>query len=167
MTFLVLAIGMVSACGYHDHGDCKVDENTIVEGRIYFEENNKSAGDADVTVTCYHNGASYTNKIDSANWGFLKGTYFTMFPQSKCIAGDKVIVSATKGSLAGSNTGTVIDWVTQKCLDIDLALINVPLVPEFGVFVGALTLLSAVGIFFMIRKKGDFNSFIEDSKTYK
>lgn len=30
---------------------------------------------------------------------------------------------------------------------------NVPLVPEFGFYIGALTLVSAVGIFFFLRKK--------------
>lgn len=143
---------MVSACSYNDHSDCKVTE-TIVEGKIYFADTNQSAGNADVTITCSHNGTDYVKTTKSLNNGFLKGTYFVLFPQSQCISGDEVVVSAVKGDKSGSEDGDVKDWITRRCLDVDLALVNVPLVPEFGVIVGALTALGAVGVFFIIRKK--------------
>ena len=152
LTMLVLCVGMVSACGYHNYNGCKTDE-TIVEGRVYFADNNQSAGNADVTITCHHNGHDYTKTADTYNYGLLKGTYFVIFPQNKCVAEDTVTVNAEKDGKMGSNVGTVIDWITRKCLDIDLALINVPLVPEFGFVAGGLTLVSAVAIFFFVRRK--------------
>jgi hypothetical protein len=153
--FLIFAsanVSMVSACGYKDHFDCKVTE-TIVEGRIYFADNNQSAGNSDVTITCVHNGTSYTKNTDSANSGFLKGTYFVLFPQSQCVAGDEVRVSAVKGGSSGEEEGTIKNWITKRCLDIDIGIINVALIPEFGVIVGVLTLVGAVGMFFVVRRK--------------
>src|SRR3989339_228731 len=37
--------------------------------------------------------------------------------------------------------------------DWDLAIVNVPLVPEFSLIIGSLTILSAVGIFFFVRRE--------------
>jgi hypothetical protein len=36
---------------------------------------------------------------------------------------------------------------------IDVACVNVPLVPEFGAIVGVLTALGALGVFFVVRRK--------------
>jgi hypothetical protein len=35
----------------------------------------------------------------------------------------------------------------------DLAIVNVPLVPEFGLIIGMTTILGALGIFFAVRKR--------------
>ena len=37
-------------------------------------------------------------------------------------------------------------------INVDLAIVNVPLVPEFGVVVGMLTIFGAMGIFLFVRK---------------
>lgn len=150
----LMLLSVVSACGYKDHGDCGITK-TIVEGRIYFADTNQSAGNADVTITCTHNGHDYTKTAHSLNYGNLKGTYIVTFPQENCIKGDSVVVSAVSkdGKTSGVASGTVKDWITQKCLDIDLGIVNVPLVPEFGVVAGAATVLSALAIFFVVRKK--------------
>jgi hypothetical protein len=145
--------GAVSACGYKDNHNCNVIEKTYIEGKIYFEENNKAAGNADIAITCSHDGTDYTKTAHSINHGLLKGTYFVEFPQSQCEEGDEVTVVAHKGDLSGTVTDTVANWITQKCLDIDLARINVPLVPEFGTVVGMLTALGALGVFFVVRRK--------------
>jgi hypothetical protein len=150
---LVLSVTYISACGYHDHHDCKVTSETIVEGKITLD--NSSAGKALVTVTCTHNGANYTKTAKSVNHGILKGTYIVTFPQNHCIAGDTVTVVASKNGLVGTSIGKVKDFIKEKCLDIDVAIVNVhiPLVPEFGAIVGVLTVLGALGVFFVVRRK--------------
>lgn len=149
---LFSSIGLISACGYHDHGDCSI-EKTIVEGKVYFEDTNSLAGNADVTITCYHDGNTYTKTTKTAIYGFLKGTYFVEFSQSQCVAGDEVTVTAYKSGMGGANEGEIIDFITTKCLDIDIGIINVPLVPEFGIIICGLTIFSAVGIFFFVRRE--------------
>jgi len=147
----ILSITYVSACGYDNPNDCKVTE-TIVKGRIYFADTNQSAGNADVTITCSHNGTDYTKTAKSVSTGFLKGTYFVIFPQAHCVAGDEVTVSAVKDGSTGEEDGTIRNWITTRCLDMDIGIINVPLVPEFGFIIGGLTLVSAIAILFFVRR---------------
>jgi hypothetical protein len=163
MTFLVLAIGLVSACENNCPG-----ETTQIKGVIYQNGNlTDTVAKATVTVTCTHaytcNGKikyqDYTKKVKSNE----DGSYLVTFYPTKCDQNDLVVVTATKNDLMGSEDGKV-DILTysdtaKKCLNKNVGIVNVPLVPEFGVFASALTLLSAVGIFFVVRKKGDFNSF--------
>ena len=152
-SFILLA-GFASACGYHDHKTCKVDANTIIEGKITL--NDAAAGKAQITVTCYHGGTDYTRTTKSVNYGILKGTYLVTFPQSQCKATDTVTVTAKAqdGSI-GTATGIVKDFIKEKCLDMDVAIINVkiPTVPEFGLIAGALTIFGALGAFFVVRRK--------------
>lgn len=159
---LVMGASVISACDYNNHHDCKVEANTIVQGKITLDDD--VAGKASITVTCDHvasNGTlmHYTKTAKSSNSHYLKGTYLVTFPQEKCIVGDIVTVTATKNGLTGTNTGTVVDFikgrVREKCLDLDIALVNVniPLVPEFGLVAGALTILGAAGTFFVVRRK--------------
>jgi len=150
--FLVLSVNYVSACGYQNHGDCEITK-TIVEGRVYYADTNQSAGNANVTVECNHNGTISTRNTHSVNFGFLKGTYFVLFPQNQCISGDDVTVSATKDGLSGEEEGTIKNWITKRCLDIDIGIVNVPLIPEFGLAIGVLTLVGAVSIFFFVRRR--------------
>lgn len=153
LSFLcIVSASMVSAgCGYGDHSDCEIDK-TFVQGRIYFADTNQSVGNAHVTVTCNHDGTDYVRTTNSGSSGFFKGTYFVVFPQEKCIAGDTVTVSAVKSGSSGQEDGVVMNWVSHGPLDLDIALIDVPLVPEFGFYVGVLTLVSSVGVFFLVRK---------------
>lgn len=149
---LVYGAGFASACGYQDHDDCDI-EKTIVEGRIYYEGTNEPAGNAEVTITCMHENASNVKTTSSINSGLFKGGYFVIFPQTQCISGDEVIVSAVaKDGSSGSNSGEVKDWLSKRCLDIDVGIVNVPLIPEFGAVIGILTGFSAVGIFLFVRK---------------
>jgi hypothetical protein len=150
--FLVLSVSYVSACSYNDHSDCLVTQ-TIVEGRVYYEDTNQSAGNASVAIECSHNGTVYTKNAHSINSGLLKGTYFVIFPQDQCIAGDEVTVSAVKNGLNGEEEGTIKDWISRRCLDVDVGIVNIPLVPEFGLIVGTLTIASAIVVFFVVRRK--------------
>jgi len=151
---MISLIGLASACEYHDHGDCLVNK-TIVEGRVLYNgDSNQPVEGATVQVTCIHNGNQYTqNAQTKIGGGFLAGTYIVQFPQSQCISGDEVIVVAYKGSMTGENDGEIVDWINNPCVDIDIGLVDVPLVPEFGVIIGTLTVLSAVGIFFFVRRE--------------
>ncbi len=96
---------------------------------------------ASVNVTCNSYSRNTTSLSD--------GTYDAEFTCIECATGDTAYVSATSGSLYGSNSGIVHDFG----LTVRIAVVPVPLVPEFGIFIGALTILSAVGVFFVIRKK--------------
>lgn len=150
---LILSASFISACGYHDHKTCDVKATTIIEGKITLDDS--AAGKAVVNVTCTHNGVNISKIAKSSNSYYLKGTYLVTFPQEKCIVGDTVTVTATKNGLTGTAIGTVKDFIKEKCLDLDVALVNVniPLVPEFGATAGVLTILGALGTFFFVRRK--------------
>ena len=78
----------------------------------------------------------------------ISGIYVVSFTSTECGINDKVTVNAVKDDVHGSMDGTVADSVCWY----NFAIINVPLVPEFGVVVGMLTMISAIGIFFVVRK---------------
>jgi hypothetical protein len=59
-----------------------------------------------------------------------------------------------KDSMMGSEDGSVsmqIDSVCQAKLNV--GIINVPLIPEFGLLIGSLTVISAVAVFFVVRRR--------------
>ncbi|MGY4884372.1 MAG: hypothetical protein ACP5NZ_02210 [Nanobdellota archaeon] len=145
----LLCLSLVAACT----GSYCVNpiEKTIIKGKITY--NGEEEGRADVLVTCFHDGSEYTRTTHSTGRGYLKGWYLVEFPQSECIAGDEVKVEATKGDLKGEAEGLVEDFTKQRCYDLDLDIIDVPLVPEFGGALAMLTALGALGVFFVIRRK--------------
>lgn len=108
-------------------------------------------GDVNVIASCTHNGEITTKNTTSNS---IDGVYVVSFSQSpkECDVGYTVTVSGSKGGLSGSASGIVHDGELFG-IDIDLGVINVPLVPEFGIFVGVLTLFGAVGVFFLIRRE--------------
>lgn len=137
---LVLSIGTVSAY-------------TLIAGKIYDYNYQNTIEGASVIVSCAHNTSSGIIINTQNTTSLSNGVYFVEFSESVnsgCDGGDIVTVSATKDGLYGSNSGVVHENVVET---LDLAIVNVPLVPEFGFFIGALTLLSAVGVFFIIRRE--------------
>jgi hypothetical protein len=169
MTFLVLAIGMVSAC---ETSKCP-SKVTVVNGIIYQGELTNTIAGANVEVTCSHEVTTKTcewKKVDG-HWKNVcvyntamkdfsekttsgkNGSYAVSFADNECTLGDDVYVVAQKGELTGAEDGSITTKTHLGCLKINIGIVNVPLVPEFGVFAGALTLLSAVGIFFFVRRK--------------
>ncbi len=116
-------------------------EQTLIAGKIYNVDFSDVIEGASVTVTCDDNIRTTTSLND--------GDYSVTYDESSCNEGSSLTVSAVKGDLYGSDTGIIHDDVLGTW---DLAIVNVPLVPEFGVIIGALTILGAVGIFFVIRK---------------
>ena len=139
--FLLLSIVNVSA-GVN---------GTIIGGVIYQGDINNGIEGVSVNVMCYHGGeVNSENDISGVN-----GIYGVVFSEDDCSFGDVVNVTAYYGSLVGTNNGQ-IDWIADDqavgSLELDIGSSDVPLVPEFGFIVGMLTILSAVGIFFVVRK---------------
>lgn len=146
---LVLSVSFVSA-KYTDYVDSNTNSNeTRIQGIIYFKENNFPAGNASVTIKCHHNGIDNIITVQSLE---NSGGYFVVFPQSECSSGDLITVSATKDGQSGEEQDIVSDWFTIDSIDIDIGIVYVPLIPEFGLFIGGLTLISAIVTFFIIRK---------------
>jgi hypothetical protein len=130
LSFLVVSMaGAVSSC------------NTVVGGLIYNEDYSAVIGGADVTVSCNGNIETTVSAVD--------GAYGVEFLSDECTSGDLVVIDAVKGDLVGSENGIVHDFE----LEVRVAIVNVPMVPEFGFFVGALAILSGVGIFFFVRRE--------------
>ena len=128
---LVFSIGAVSA-------------KTVIAGKIYNADFTDTISEADVNVLCNGNTLTAISRSD--------GSYNVEFDNpTDCEAGDSLTVSAVKGDLYGSETGIIHDDVFGN--NWDLAIVNVPLVPEFGLIVGVLTILSAVGVFFFVRRE--------------
>ena len=148
LVFVLLGLLVVSMIG-------AVSATTFVMGTVYNDDYSSKIGGANITVACDHVGGvgeginyQYTT---SASSGDQIGDYQVSFPETgvgACNGGDSVTVIAEKDGLTGSETETVVD---DAILDMDVAVINVT-VPEFGFLVGVLTLMGALGVFFVIRK---------------
>lgn len=121
-----------------------VSAKTLISGKIYNAGFTKTIPNANVTVDC--NG----NVQDTLSLG--DGSYAVTFSgtgNSSCDNSDSLTVSAIKGGLYGSKTGIIHN---NAFADWNLAIVNVPLVPEFGLFVGILTILGSLSVFFIIRR---------------
>lgn len=125
-----------------------VSAKTIIGGKIYNADFTATIPGADVTVTCNGNDKTTTSLSD--------GSYSVTYNETEqegdnwCGDGDTLSVDAEKDGLSGSETGTIHDDVVESW---DIGIVNVPLVPEFGLFIGTLTLLSALGILYVVRKQ--------------
>ena len=129
---------------------CATVETTFVSGVITDATNGNAPVDgADVTVDC--NGNVKATTSDSS------GGYEVQYDPSECDYGDPVSVSASYGGLNGESDD--VDWYTENsqigCLEmiINVACVDVPLVPEFGIIVAGMTVLGALGAFFLVRRK--------------
>lgn len=142
---MLLTIGFTSATPV-----CATYETTFVSGTITDATNgNVPVSGADVTVTC--NGVEKTTTSD------VNGGYSVEYASSECDEGDEVSVSATYDGLSGNSDS--VEWYSENtqvgCLQliVNVACADVPLVPEFGAMIGALTVLGALGAFFIVRRK--------------
>src|SRR4030042_2921512 len=82
---------------------------TDVSGTIYDANDYTPIDGATVTVSCLHNDVTNTGDTTSNEDGY----YTVLFDKSKCALDDALTVTATKGSLSGSNTGTVTSVVVR------------------------------------------------------
>ena len=125
-----------------------VSAKTIIAGKIYdspnFETANAVSG-ANINVTCEGNLLTTISLSD--------GTYSVSYADTDdCSEGETVTVVAEKDGNTNSGTGLVHDY-TAVIPDIYLGIVNIALIPEFGLIVGTLTVLSAIGVFFLVRRK--------------
>ena len=126
-------------------------ELTIVNGTVYTGSIDNPVAGATISAVCHHNGTDYTKNGHAPS--DADGKYIVFFLPEKCTYGDYVTVNAEQGSLTGTSEGQItLNDVQQWCAKLDVGLVNVPLIPEFGFYVGALTLISAIGIFFIVRR---------------
>ncbi|GBE20047.1 MAG TPA: hypothetical protein ENG87_04470 [Candidatus Pacearchaeota archaeon] len=139
LSLIVLALLVIS-------GLALVSAKTLIAGKIYNADFSDTIEGAEVTITCQGDVQNATSLDD--------GAYSVVYNETEeggCENGASLTVSAVKGELYGSKTGIIHDNAFEG--DWDLAIVNVPLVPEFGLIAGALTILSAVSVFFFIRKE--------------
>lgn len=139
LTTLILALLVISSISL-------ISAKTLIAGKIYNYDYSDTIAGADVEVTCNGNVQTTTSLSD--------GTYTVTYLETgdfSCNNGNDLSVYAEKDGLSGSRTGTIHDDAFDE--DWDLAIVNVPIIPEFGIVIGALTLVSAVGIFFFVRRK--------------
>ena len=123
-----------------------VSAKTLIAGKIYKRDSSKTVFNASVFVNC--NGhIQHTMSLQDGSYAVV---YSETGPES-CKAGDDLVVNATHpaegdGQVSGViNPNVVGTW--------DLAIANVPLVPEFGLVAGGLTVLGALVIFFLVRRE--------------
>ncbi len=145
----LLLVNLVSAVCLNCPTVTCPNELTVVKGRVYDQSNNQSIGNADVEVIC-HGESGDASK--STKTGPL-GNYWVIFSPSECDLGDSVTVNAEKDGMTGTMPGAIDKEIDKCCLDLNVGIVNVPLIPEFGVIIGTLTLASAIVVFFVIRKK--------------
>ncbi len=146
---LMLSVFLISAVSAQAAPECAGQEGykTLIAGKIYDSPNFETAdgvSGATVYATCQNITKTATSKSD--------GTYsITFCPDDGCIN-----TTASAYAKLGDVTSNTQDAEIQDytaAFDLYLGVINIALIPEFGVFVGALTLLSAVGVFFLVRIK--------------
>ncbi|HUA13300.1 MAG TPA: hypothetical protein VL989_02260 [Candidatus Sulfotelmatobacter sp.] len=96
---------------------------------------------ASVVVTC--GTKTKTTKSNST------GTYLVNIQQNFCPTGASINVTATKGGESGSVSGTA----TEETNKLNVALLNVSLVPEFGLITAASAAMIGGGAFLVVRRR--------------
>jgi hypothetical protein len=112
---------------------------TYIAGTI--THNGSPVSGASVAVTCN------SNVLDSSTT--VAGGYLVQFPAGQCPDSATAGVAASKGALGGSNSGTVDSLTT----DINLALVNVSIVPELGLITGIGATIMGGGAFLVLRQR--------------
>lgn len=136
---LVVSMAMVSAV--------TCDDKTLIAGKIYNSANFETADavpDATVYVTC--------NSIQKNTTSLIDGTYSVEYAPGEGCCFTKASAYAEKGGVTSNTMTADVQDYTQN-FDLYLGVINIALIPEFGFFIGGLTLLSAIGVFFLVRRK--------------
>jgi hypothetical protein len=136
-----------------------VSAGTLIAGKIYDSPNFETANavaNANIHVVC---GEVPTETVSAAfvtpsrdTVSKTDGTYSVIFSMTECPLNSKVTVTAEKDGISNTGTGIVNDY-TALMVNLYIGVVNIALVPEFGVIVGGLTILSAIGIFFFVRRQ--------------
>ena len=117
-----------------------VGGGTYVAGTV--THNGTPVSGASVIVAC-GDGSDQDSSTTSA------GGYIVYFSTDQCYNGLTANVSASYNGLSGSNSGAV----NGLGADVNLALVNVSLVPEFGVITGITAIALGGGAFLVIRRQ--------------
>jgi hypothetical protein len=148
----ILALIVISAIGIASAivPICATVETTYVSGIVTdATQGDAKVSGADVTVTCNGNVETTTSGPN--------GNYSVQYAPGKCDSGDTVSVSANYGSLNGDEQEKVTEEIDQVvgCLEVivNVACVDVPLIPEFGIIAGTLTMAMALVVFLVVRKK--------------
>jgi len=123
------------------------DHKTLIAGKIYDSANFETANavaNATVHVTCNNTERDATSKID--------GTYSVEYAPEEGCCFTEVSAYAEKGGVTSDTMTANVQDYTEN-FDLYLGVINIALIPEFGIIIGALTVVSAIGIFFFVRRK--------------
>lgn len=119
----------------------------VVEGLVKNPDNTAAVG-ASVDVLC--NGTTLNDTTDGS------GFYFVQYADGVCVEGETVNVSATLGGLTGNNSGVMTASGYTEGLKLDVAIVHVPLVPEFGLITGALAMIGSAGSFLVLKRKNSY-----------
>jgi len=144
-SLLILIVG-VSFISGNSRGYAVGGTDTIVEGDVFYSLGGV-ASFAEVVVECETIPVkrSITETCDE------NGHYRVVFNDAdNCNNGAVVSVYAIdKDGLDGLKSGRIMLYSEE----VDIELYNGAVVPEFGVIVGLITILGAVGIFFVVRRR--------------
>lgn len=115
---------------------------TLISGKIYNSDYSQAVEGAYVEVNCNGNVQNTTSNA--------QGDYSFVFSERDCNDGDEASVLALHPDYgSGSMSGIVENDVFRTW---DLAVINVPMTPEFGLIGGMFSLFAGVAIFFFVRR---------------
>jgi hypothetical protein len=154
--YMVLGLLVVSMFGMASavQSCSTIDVGTVINGKILNDATGVPISGANVKVSC--NGKDLPTTSGSG------GEYSVLFSPSQCGMNDTVVVSADNGEgLIGQESGIVDESGSTSaescpncCLEFvfNVGCIDVRMVPEFGIAMGIVTLVSAVGLFFFIRR---------------
>lgn len=113
--------------------------DTVITGIVYDASDNFVVG-ANVTINCNGNILS----VDSES----NGQYVISYNNNECPLLSSFSAIAEKDGMYGSSSGTI----SHELTNFDLGIADITIVPEFGFFIGMLTMISAVSVFFVVRK---------------
>ncbi len=161
LSLIILVLLVVSMIGVISTQEIT---KTVVAGKVYNADYSDTVSGANVNVTCTNN-----NSIDTPKsiLSLADGSYSIEFTAEECALGDSINVegyctsdmsckeTVSGNSIVGSGTGdgTKVNIDMTSSIDLALGVSNIALIPEFGAVVGVLTILSALGVFFVIRRK--------------
>ncbi len=136
-----------------------IPTKTVVAGKVYNADYSDTVSGAIVNVTCNESQQDTTSLLSD-------GSYSVQFTASECALGDSINVkgyctssmscneTVSGNSIVGSGIGDGTEVnIDMSSIDLALGVSNIALIPEFGLIVGTLTILSALSVFFVIRRK--------------
>ncbi len=132
LTIMAMPLTTFASPTLYPHAD-----KTVVSGTITF--NGSPVYHAKVVVTC-------DTKTQTTLTNHAGKYYVTM---EHCGDGNTITVVATKNGETGTATGVSSEG---KC-NVDVAVINVSMVPEVGIFTGTIAAMTGAGAFLVVRKR--------------